>query len=129
MLGVDSLELLVIAIVALLVIGPKDLPVALRWLGQMMSKARSMARHFQHGVDAMMREAELEDLEKKWATENKLRRMESAADPLPDQFCDDGFEVGAPAQADGGVSKDRHQPVDTEAPENAGEAPLVKAGV
>lgn len=71
MFGIDSSELLVIVIIAVIVIGPKDLPRALYKLGQIVGKAQGMARHFRTGIDAMVREAELEELEKKWAAQNK----------------------------------------------------------
>ena len=48
-------ELLVIGIVALLVIGPKDLPQAFRTVGQWVGKARALAREFQGHVDELMR--------------------------------------------------------------------------
>jgi sec-independent protein translocase protein TatB len=64
-------ELLVIAVVALIVIGPKDLPNVMRTVGHWVGKARGMARHFRSGVDTMMREAELEEMEKKWREENE----------------------------------------------------------
>lgn len=57
-------ELGVIAVVALVVIGPKDLPKVLRTVGQWTSKARSMAREFQSGLDDMVREADLDELRK-----------------------------------------------------------------
>lgn len=57
-------ELGVIAVVALVVIGPKDLPKVLRTVGQWTSKARAMAREFQSGIDDMVREAELDELRK-----------------------------------------------------------------
>jgi sec-independent protein translocase protein TatB len=57
-------ELGVIAVVALVVIGPKDLPKVLRTVGQWTSKARSMAREFQSGIDDMVRESELDELRK-----------------------------------------------------------------
>src|SRR3546814_19248441 len=52
-------------------IGPKDWPRAFYKFGQMVGKAKDMARHFRTGLDAMVREAELEELEKKWAAENE----------------------------------------------------------
>jgi sec-independent protein translocase protein TatB len=71
MFGIDSSEFLVIVIIAVIVIGPKDLPRALYKVGQIVGKAQGMARHFRTGIDAMVREVELEELEKKWAAQNK----------------------------------------------------------
>ena len=80
MFDIGSSELLLIAIVAVIVIGPKDLPRALYKVGQVVGKARGMARHFRSGLDAMIREAELEDLEKKWASENQRIMSEHPAE-------------------------------------------------
>jgi len=71
MFGVDSSELVLVAILALIFIGPKDLPQALRTVGGWVGQIRGMARHFQTGIDAMIREAELEEMEKKWREENE----------------------------------------------------------
>jgi sec-independent protein translocase protein TatB len=71
MFGIDSGELLVIAVVALVVIGPKDLPRVMRVIGQWVGQARGMARHFRSGIDTMIRESELADLEKKWQADNE----------------------------------------------------------
>jgi sec-independent protein translocase protein TatB len=90
MFGIDSTEFLVIVIIAVIVIGPKDLPRALYKVGQIVGKAQGMARHFRTGIDAMVREVELEELEKKWAAQNKRIMDEhppesaSAALPPPD---------------------------------------------
>lgn len=70
MFGIDSGELLIIAVVALVVIGPKDLPRVMRTLGNFIGKARGMARHFRSGIDTMIREAEFEDMEKQWKANN-----------------------------------------------------------
>jgi sec-independent protein translocase protein TatB len=80
LLDVAPTELLLVAVVALVVIGPKDLPKAMRIVGQWVGKAKGMARHFRSGFDTMMRESELADMEKKWKEENE-RIM--AANPLP----------------------------------------------
>lgn len=81
MFDIGSSELLLIVIVAVVVIGPKDLPRALYKVGQVVGKARGMARHFRSGIDAMIREAELEDLERKWAEENRRIMAEHPATP------------------------------------------------
>jgi sec-independent protein translocase protein TatB len=70
MFDIGYSELLVIAVVALIVIGPKDLPRVMRTVGQWVGRARGMARHFRSGIDTMMRESELEEMEKKWREEN-----------------------------------------------------------
>jgi sec-independent protein translocase protein TatB len=55
-------ELLLIGVVALLVIGPKDLPRALRVAGFWVRKARTLSREFQSSIDQMIREAELDEI-------------------------------------------------------------------
>ncbi len=57
-------ELLIIAVVALVVVGPKELPQLLRTLGQWVGKARRMAGEFQSQVNEAIREAELDDVKK-----------------------------------------------------------------
>lgn len=72
-------ELLVILIVAVVVIGPKDLPLAMRTAGRWIGKMRRISAHFRSGIDAMVREAELEDMEKKWKAQNEEIMRRSAA--------------------------------------------------
>ena len=55
-------ELALIGAVALIVIGPKDLPRVMRNLGRWTRRARTMAAEFQRNIDEMMREAELDEL-------------------------------------------------------------------
>ncbi len=64
-------ELLVLGVVALLVIPPKDLPRAMRVAGHWVGKARGVARQFRSGFDEMIRESELAEMEKRWAAENE----------------------------------------------------------
>ncbi|HEX9559289.1 MAG TPA: Sec-independent protein translocase protein TatB [Reyranella sp.] len=64
MFGIDSPELLVIAVVALIVIGPKELPGMLRSWGKWMAKARGMAAEFRGHVDEMVRQSELDEVKK-----------------------------------------------------------------
>ena len=71
MFGVDSIELMIIAVAALLFIGPKDLPRVMMSIGRFVGKVRGHARHFTAGIENMMREAELEEMEKKWREENQ----------------------------------------------------------
>jgi sec-independent protein translocase protein TatB len=64
MFGIDSPELLVIAIVALVVIGPKELPGLLRSWGKWMAQMRAMASEFRGHVDEMVRQSELDEVKK-----------------------------------------------------------------
>jgi sec-independent protein translocase protein TatB len=70
MFDVGASELLLIAIVAIIVIGPKDLPLALRTAGRWIGKIRRVSGHFRTGIETMIREAELEEMEKKWREQN-----------------------------------------------------------
>ena len=83
MFGIDSGELLIIAVVALVVIGPKDLPRVMRALGNFIGRARGMARHFRSGLDTMIREAELEEMEKKWKADNERIMRDHPMPPEP----------------------------------------------
>ncbi len=83
MLDFNAPEFLVVAIVALLVIGPKDLPKAMRFLGKWVGKARGVARQFRSGFDSMVREAELSEMEKQWAAENERIMHEHPVASLP----------------------------------------------
>ncbi len=95
MFGIDSAELLIIALVALVVIGPKDLPRAMRTIGNWVGRARGMARHFRAGMDTMIRESELEDMEKVWKSNNdRIMR----AHPTPPES---DWGATQPAPADG----------------------------
>ena len=80
MFDVAPTELMLVAIVALIVIGPKDLPKAMRFVGYWVGRARGVARQFRSGFDEMVREAELAELEKKWKEENERIMREH---PLP----------------------------------------------
>ncbi len=57
-------EMLLIGVVSLVVIGPKDLPKVLRQAGVWARRAREMASEFQHGIEEMARESEVADLKK-----------------------------------------------------------------
>ena len=81
MFGIDSAELAVVAILALIFIGPKDLPRVMRTVGYWIGRVRGMARHFTSGIENMIREAELEEMEKKWREENERIMQLHPANP------------------------------------------------
>jgi len=80
MFGVDTSELLVVAVVALLFIGPKELPRVMMQIGRWIGKVRGYARHFTSGIENVIREAELEEMEKKWREENQRILAQFPAD-------------------------------------------------
>lgn len=59
---IGSVELLVVILVAFLVVGPRDLPRLMRSVGKWIAQIRVMANEFQHNLDAVVKEADLEDL-------------------------------------------------------------------
>jgi sec-independent protein translocase protein TatB len=95
-------EMAVIAAVALVLIGPKDMPVAIRSITGMIKKARRMAGEFQTHVDEMLREANLDEVK---STLNEIRNfdlkseMERHVDPdgsLRSTFADNPLDPSAP---------------------------------
>jgi sec-independent protein translocase protein TatB len=85
MFDIAPTEFVLVGIVALLVIGPKDLPKAMRFVGYWVGRARGVARQFRSGFDSMMREVELQEMEKKWAEENEriMREHPPTAPAMP----------------------------------------------
>lgn len=70
MFDIGASELLLIVVLAIVVIGPKDLPMALRTAGRWIGKVRRISGHFRAGVETMIREAELAEMEQKWREQN-----------------------------------------------------------
>lgn len=128
MLDFNFAEMGVVAIVALLVIGPKDLPKALRVAGYWVGKARGVARQFRSGFDEMVREAELAEMEKKWKAENErimrehpvLSPAETPADAAP--AADLSHEDAAPVMVEQPVVEPAEAPSVEDADVN-GKAP------
>ena len=84
MLDIGWVELSIIALVTILVVGPKEIPRVLRTVTQVMRKVRSMASEFQSGIDDLAREAELDDLKKgieKTASKDFASELENTIDP------------------------------------------------
>jgi sec-independent protein translocase protein TatB len=84
MFDVGASELLLVVIVAIVVIGPKDLPLALRTAGRWIGKIRRVSGHFRSGIETMIREAELEEMERKWREQNQAIMAADAAQQTPE---------------------------------------------
>jgi len=74
-----ALEFLLAAVVALVVVGPKDLPILMRKLGQFLGKMRAMAAEFRASFDEMARQSELEELRKEVEAMRKAQFADVAA--------------------------------------------------
>lgn len=99
-------EMAVIALIALVVIGPKDLPKTMKTVAHWMRKARSLTREFQSGIDEMVREAELDDAKKALeATRggNLQRTLSNALDP-DDEVGGEVRAIEKEARSEGGTS-------------------------
>jgi sec-independent protein translocase protein TatB len=81
MFDIQPLELLILGTVAIVVIPPKDLPKAMRVAGHWVGRMRGVANQFRSGFDTMVREAELHEMEKKWAAENERIMREHPPTP------------------------------------------------
>ena len=82
MLEVGWSELLVIAIILIVVVGPKDLPGMMRTFGRMMGRVRTMANDFRSQFDEAMREAELDDVRQGLSEDNKYNPASSLRDAI-----------------------------------------------
>lgn len=84
MFDIGWTELLFLGVLAILVVGPKDLPRMMRVLGRYMGKVRAMARDFQRSFDEMARESELEDLKKQVNQLKKANPISQVKDAIND---------------------------------------------
>lgn len=110
-------ELVVIGVVALIAIGPKELPGVLRATGQWMGKIRRMANEFQDQFRDAMREAELDDLKKKVDDEFKTTTESfTNFDPLGDVRKDIEAAVGDPPTLDSKPPEAPAEPSATDTP-------------
>lgn len=109
MFDIGGWELALIVVIAVFVIGPKELPATLRTFGRVMARVRSLTTSFRLHVDDMIREAELEDLRKAADAARRKdfgRIVEDAVDP--------DREVRAAFDAAADAARLDPQPLDSE---------------
>jgi sec-independent protein translocase protein TatB len=121
MFGIDSPELLVIAVVALVVIGPKELPGMLRSWGKWMAQMRGMASEFRGHVDEMVRQADLDDVKKQLTASQGLDLQ--ALDPTREikSALQEGMAEGEKAMAEAKAQLDNPLVEPESAPQIAAE--------
>lgn len=125
MLDIGWQELFLIGVIALLVVGPKDLPRTLGALARMYRKARGMAGEFQNGISEMVREAELDDIKRDVEKAGRFdmeKELKSTVDPtgtLGDDFDPEEFNRHLKERVEGGPPQRRieTQPTPTSADE------------
>lgn len=102
MFDIGWTELLVIAVVAIVVIGPKDLPRAMRLVGQWTGKLKRMGREFQGQFNEALREAELDDVRKGVEALGKMDPLASVRNEVAKVGADikKGMDVTAPGAAE-----------------------------
>lgn len=83
MLDIGWTELLAIAVLTILVVGPKDLPKVLRTVGQWTARARAITREFQDSLDDMVRQSELDEVKREIeaTTYNNIGKLDDIVDP------------------------------------------------
>ena len=100
----------VVAVIALIIIGPKDLPRILRYAGRWAGKARRMAREFQRNFDDMVRESELDEVKKSIDQTSALNPVKDIGNSI-----DPTGEMKADIES---LTKDDDEPAKPQAPES-----------
>jgi len=125
MFDIGWMELMVIGVVALIVVGPKDLPGLFRTMGQFMGKARGMAREFQRSMEDAAKESGLNEAS---SALNSIRDPFSAATKSARNFADDalkGKPAGTAGKTGGAATGDAAKPAPAPAPSvSAGDGPV-----
>lgn len=80
--GIGFSEILLLGLAALIIIGPRDLPMMMRRIGQFVGKGRRMAREFQAAFDDIARQSELEELKKEISELRRSNAMTAAQQEL-----------------------------------------------
>ena len=116
--GIGFSEILLLGLAALIIVGPKDLPMMMRRVGQFVGKGRAMAREFQSAFDDIARQAELDELRKEIQDLRRDNALTEAVDELKKTESDINRRVmmenpwpqagkeGGPGVVEDGTSKD-----------------------
>ena len=119
--GLGFTELMVLAVAALIIVGPKDLPMMMRRLGQFVGKGRAMAREFQAAFDDIARQSELEDLRKEIEDLKISNSLKQATSDLTDYEKDVNSAVMAQSRSEAAAKL--AEQTSPETPESKTEAP------
>ncbi len=123
MFDIGWTEMVVVVVLAIIVIGPKDLPKLIRTIGQWTGRARALAREFQSSIDDIAREAELDEIKKTVETATKFdikKELENSIDPTGS--LDGAFDPAAPAKS----SEDGDEATEPDSATSEEDGPLVE---
>jgi len=132
MFDIGWTEMLVISVIAILVVGPKDLPAMLRTVGQFVGKAKRMAREFQTQFDDAVRDSDLDEVRKSFEdlkSANPTGEIGKALNPLK-EAADDLKNTVEKSGLDADISQgpsDTSEPIESSG-ENSISAGVVKSG-
>lgn len=121
--GIGGFEILVIGLIALIVVGPKDLPMLMKRVGQFMAKMRGMANEFRASFDEMARQSELDELRKEVAALKSGQGMYALGAEAEEAFKDINNDLNQPL-ATGRSEWPDAEPVMTSLPTPAVDAPV-----
>lgn len=121
--GIGGFEILVIGLIALIVVGPKDLPVLMKRVGQFTAKMRGMANEFRASFDEMARQSELDELRKEVAALKSGQGMYALGAEAEEAFKDINKDLNQPLVTGRSEWPDA-EPVMTALPTPAVDAPV-----
>ena len=126
MFDVAWTEMAVIAVLALIVLGPKELPVALKTFGRWVGRARALAGEFKRGLDDIAREAELDEVKRQIDVAGSLdlrREIENRIDPTGEVADAFDFADGSGARPAAGPDASAPETAPKEIPDRGADAP------
>ena len=128
--GIGGMELLIIGLVALIVVGPKDLPGMFRTMGQFTGKARRMAREFSNAMEAAADDAGVSDVTKtlKAATNPKKMGLDAVKKAIDPSDYPEGSETQKLAQERADAAKKIHEATAKKEAEKRAAAAAAEAG-
>lgn len=126
MIDLSWSHILIVLVVALVVVGPKDLPRLMRMVGRWLAKARAMADQFRKSFDEMARQAELDELRAEIEALRRERPLASIENSLNEPALAPGAEPGA--QSRSLVVEAPHQFQEDAEPHDGGQPQTLRSG-
>lgn len=120
--GIGASELMIIAVVALIVVGPRELPKVLRAVGRFVNQLRSMAGEFQKHLDAAMRDSGIDEVKKDVANLTKFTAANDIGKQMSNSFSKQGADMKRLLEAEEAPPAGAPRPPEPAAGDSAEEA-------